>query len=89
MYIRNTLFNWQLDKFIYSWSSLNCLMLELPQVGDVVVVDISAATIGQDGANGQDIPSAETKGFASKTWPFSQRKYYFYVQSWNFLLIYS
>lgn len=37
------------------------------QVGDVVVVDISAATIGQDGANGQDIPSAESKGFQFDT----------------------
>lgn len=33
------------------------------QAGDLVVIDISAATIEQDGANGQDIPSAESKGF--------------------------
>lgn len=33
------------------------------QVGDVVVVDISAATIGEGGKDSQRIPSAESKGF--------------------------
>lgn len=37
------------------------------QVGDVVVVDISAATIDQIGADGQNIPSAESKGFQFDT----------------------
>ncbi|XP_010545241.1 PREDICTED: trigger factor-like protein TIG, Chloroplastic [Tarenaya hassleriana] len=33
------------------------------QVGDLVVIDISATTIGQDGSDGQNIPDAESKGF--------------------------
>lgn len=41
------------------------------QVGDVVVIDISAATIEEGGKDSQRIPSAESKGFAFKTWPLS------------------
>ena len=46
------------------------MRFELSQVGDVVVVDISAATIDQNGADGQNIPSAESKGSASWTFLF-------------------
>lgn len=37
------------------------------QVGDVVVVNISAATLDQNGADGEKIPSAESKGFQFDT----------------------
>lgn len=36
--------------------------LKLSQIGDVVVLDISATTIDQDESNVQKIPSAESKG---------------------------
>lgn len=36
--------------------------LKLPQVGDVVVLDISATTIGKDELEVEKIPSAESKG---------------------------
>lgn len=34
----------------------------LPQIGDVAVLDISATTVDQDESNVQKIPSAESKG---------------------------
>lgn len=37
--------------------------MALSQIGDVVVLDISATTIDQDESNIRKIPSAETKGF--------------------------
>ena len=36
--------------------------LNLPQIGDVAVLDISATTVDQDESNVQKIPSAESKG---------------------------
>jgi len=37
-------------------------ILNLPQIGDVAVLDISATKVDQDESNVQKIPSAESKG---------------------------
>lgn len=50
------------DSFLLQLRYENYMSSELPQVGDVAVLDISATTIEQDGTTVQKIPSAETKG---------------------------
>lgn len=37
-------------------------MLELLQIGDVAVLDISAKTVAEDESKAENIPDAESKG---------------------------